>query len=807
MNSRFLLNELWRSSGKLVFRCSFCVLVVFIFCVAPYRSFGQPGPLYRPGREVRTINTELFELSVQKNGRTNLLSPSGTVFFDNAHPQLMYAGEDRIRPLDIDGRLTGRYEVNDRLGRGLGMQYKKGNCEWLIQVYPTKPFITARVIFENTSKKPVRVSKLTPWAVGSPRPGSVFMGPRASDSLLLENGRLFRGFSDYAEVVRGKSISQWNLAAHNPATGHTVIAGFLSNRRAYTQIHIERSDSAADNAFDLFRAECIYDPPVEVPAQGRLESELFYLSIGEPDPLLGLERYAKAKAVINGVRDERPFMPHGWDSWSTRYHRDIDEAKMLENLDFVDRHLKRYGWTHFSIDAGWERGLADWEAHPGRFPRGMRPIAEEIHRRGMTAGLWIDPFSIPRDSEFARAHPDWLTEPHALGRIVMGTNKLILDVTVPEAAEYVRGLTRKIRQDWGFDALIETDFVYHLLLAEKYANTALTRIEVMHLGMGALREGFGEDGFIMATTPQPVNAVYAQGIRTGMDCAPLWRSGKPQGPWGAVETLTNAVRRFYFSPHLYVADQDCAFFGHASSRARWKVEDQPELTSEQSLAWLTGAALTGVLKIGEPFVDLSAKEVAVLRRLLPWAGRPARPLDLFQEGTPRVWHLPIESEAGEWHILALFNWDDTAPPTIGVPFAAMGLESRAYYTVYDFWQEHYHGVAQGRLDVQAPPGSVRLYGLRRHGDTPMFLASDAHITQGALDHRSIVWDAEARTLRGVFDAIADTEYNLRILAPEPWEMKEATLSKGEAALFRDGRVIRLHFNNEPPGPLTWTLKF
>lgn len=778
------------------------LITVFVLCSE--MGFGQ---LYRPGREVRTINTELFELSVQKNGRTNLLSPSGTLYFDDAHPQVTYSGEETVRPLALDGRMTARYEVNERLGRGLGMQFKKGNCEWRIQVYPTKPFITAQVIFENTTNKAVQVSKLTPWAVGAPRSGSVFMGPNASQALLLDNGRLFRGFSDYAEVSRGKTISQWNLAAHNPATGYTVIAGFLTNHRAYTQIHIERTDAAPDNAFDLFRAECIYDPPVEVAPKERLESEWFYLALGEQEPLLGLDRFAKAKAVVNGVRDDRPFLPHGWDSWSTRYHREIDEAKMLENLDFLDKHLKRYGWTHFSIDAGWERGLGDWEPNPERFPRGMRPITEEIHRRGMTAGIWIDPFTILRDSEFARAHPDWLAEPHALGRIVMGANKLILDVTVPEAAEYVRELVRKIRRDWGFDALVETDFVYHLLLAETYANPALTRIEVMHLGMRALREGFGEDGFIMAMTPQPVNAVHAQGIRTGMDCAPLWRSGKPQGPWGAVETLTNAVRRFYFSPHLYVADQDCAFFGHASSRARWNVQQQAALTFDQSIAWLTGAALTGVVKIGEPFVDLSEKEVAVLRRLLPWAGRPARPLDLFQEGSPRLWWLPLQEAAGEWHILAVFNWNDATPQTISVPFSAMGLDTRAFYTVYDFWQEHYHGVAQARLDVQVPPGTVRLYGLRRHTETPMFLASDVHITQGALDHRSIVWNAEARSLEGVFDAIADTEYNLRILAPEPWEMKEAALSKGEAALFREGRVIRLQFHNDSPGRLTWTLKF
>ena len=754
----------------------------------------------------------MYELIIQKDGRLDVTFPSEERIFDNACPLVLFAGKDKLEGLPVDARLTGRMEVNDRLGQGHGMTFTKKSlrkgCRWYVRAYPTKPFITARVVFVNTGKKPVSVEKLIPWSVGEPRNGALLLGSRAEKTFILENGRLFRTFNDYAEVVRGKSLSQWNLAALNPTTGRSIIAGFLTNERAYTQIHMERSDKAKDNEFDIFRAECVYDPPIEVPPKGQLTSEIFYVSVAEADPLEGLQRYAKAMAVVNGVRGKPPFMPHGWDSWSSHYHKNFNEAEALEELDFVDKHLKRYGWTHFAIDDGWQRGLADWEPDPQKFPHGMKWMADEIHLRGMTAGLWVNPFTVPRDSALAHEHPRWMAEPHALGRTILGDDNLILDVTAPGVYRYVAELCAKFGQEWGFDALMEADFVYHLLLAKEYAQPNVTRLEVIQRGMRALREGFGDDKFIMTVTPQQVNGMIADGIRVGRDCAPVWRGDVGQGPWGCVDTLTNAIRRFYVTPHLFMADQDCAFFGHEPSRQRWEVTDKPQLTWDQGVAWMTGAALTGgVVKIGEPFTELSEREVGVLRRLLPSLERPALPVDVFREESPRIWSLPVEGAAGIWHIVALFNWDERNEKTIPVPFARLRLDPEAYYTVYDFWREKYYGTAQSHLLMEVPAGGVALLGLRAYQDRPMLLASDRHFTQGALDHSVLEWDAGARRLRGLFEAVADTDYTLRVLVPEPYAVQEAAVPACALETKMEGRVLCLSFHCTEGGATDWFVQF
>ena len=58
------------------------------------------------------------------------------------------------------------------------------------------------------------------------------------------------------------------------------------------------------------------------------------------------------------------------------------------------RHMIRdsadLGLEMFHVDAGWFRGVGDWQPNPKKFPRGLQPIADEAHARGLKFGLWAD---------------------------------------------------------------------------------------------------------------------------------------------------------------------------------------------------------------------------------------------------------------------------------------------------------------------------------------------------------------------------------------------------------------------------------
>lgn len=75
----------------------------------------------------------------------------------------------------------------------------------------------------------------------------------------------------------------------------------------------------------------------------------------------------------------------------------------------ADTHIKQINWwaDHdlpmecYWMDAGWTDGSEGWVAHQSRqdpdkklFPKGLRPISDAAHRRGMKYLLWFVPDSL-----------------------------------------------------------------------------------------------------------------------------------------------------------------------------------------------------------------------------------------------------------------------------------------------------------------------------------------------------------------------------------------------------------------------------
>ena len=743
-----------------------------------------------------------YTLDFLPNHHAKVVLATGADAFTDAFP-MASRGPSPLAALDLSNATSESGPVHDALGNGTRFTFETKQWAWHVTTYSGKPFLTAQAIYKNTGDAPETVRMLVPWASKG-----CSLGPGTNRAPILDNG----GLTDPKAKLRGPEdrdvLSMWNLGVYNPAGNRSLIAGFLTNARSYPQIHIARAKELDVDAFDLFQAECHYDAPIEVAPGASLASEIVYISVADDDPLTGLENFAASVSAWNDLHPTRTALPHGWDSWVSQYHSRITEKEMVAELDFEDVNLKRYGWTHFSIDDGWQRTAGDWEADPERFPKGMKAFADNVHARGMTAGLWTEPFTINLDTPVAREHPEWLAKPGLLGMSMVGGNERILDVTQPGAYEFVRDVYRKICGEWGYDALVETDFVYHELLADSYADESATHPQAMRTGLEAIRDGAGPNTFIMGVAPFAVTGFIADGMRTGIDCAPVWRKAADMWSWGCVDTLTNAAKRYYFAPRVFALDQDCAFFGHESTRKRWKVENLPALTWEQQVAWMTGAALTGgAVKIGDAFTELTPEEVGVLRRLLPVMTQPARPIDLFEREEARVWVLPIDCAIGQWHIVGVFNWNESEEATISVSFDRMGLTPGVDYAVFDFWPGVYCGLAKNALDVTVPPGSVRLLSIRPYENHPMFLATDRHFTQGATDFTALAWNAESRTLSGAFDGIENTDYAMWVLVPEGYEAKKTTVSTGPAHVEPTGEVRKIAFHCVAAGPVNWQMDF
>ncbi len=750
--------------------------------------------LYRPGQTLRTMSTDDCDISINKNGAVDVRLTAGLPVFEDARPMVWMDGEDAPKPMSLSGRASTRFSFKDQLGEGNGMALIRKECEWQLHVYPSKPFLTVRVIYTNTGRSPVRVRALLPWTVGPGKKTGISLGvPAEQLQLLGGGGSPYAGDGGRPSLTQGIADSAWMVAAYAPGTGRSLIAGFLSAQRGVPRMAIAPNVTPGTIGLSTFTASCVYDPPIEVQPGGRLESETLYLSIAETSIHEGLERYGHAVGVWSGVAARQEVLPHGWDVSGSEYGPAATETQILSEAEVMSRGVRLSGWKHIALGDGWQRANGDWEPDPARFPQGLRHLTDALHELGLTAGLYLAPFLAMPDSPVAREHPDWLVEPVADAAAGLPAGARIVDVTAPGAAEYVRGLCRKVAVEWNFDALARAGALYHCGVAARYRNTSLTRMEVIQLALRTVREGLGPGKYAAGLEPLPTTLSLARGLRPGPVSTPEWTVAGTG--WGIVESAENAARRYYYAPFVSPSDDDRLFLGGA-------------LSAEQQLSHLTALALTGqTLRFTQSPARLDATSRAALERLLPLPSRPARPLDLMSSPVPKVWVLPSVSQRGAAAVVAFFNWGLNATETLHLDLREAGLDPSRYYAVYDFWPEKYLGTVQNALDVQVNPGCVKVFGLRRTENCPTLLAVNRSLSLGDGDRARVDWNENARTLSGAFATLPDAEITVTLLCPEPYKPSSVTVSNGTPTVEFNAPLCTFRFRASRAELTEWSMQF
>jgi len=91
--------------------------------------------------------------------------------------------------------------------------------------------------------------------------------------------------------------------------------------------------------------------------------------------------------------DLAPTPPMGWNSWN-RFGCDVDEELIRATADaMVASGMRDAGYRYVVIDDCWqgerdERGFL--RPDPGRFPSGMKALADDLHSKGLALGIYSD---------------------------------------------------------------------------------------------------------------------------------------------------------------------------------------------------------------------------------------------------------------------------------------------------------------------------------------------------------------------------------------------------------------------------------
>lgn len=129
--------------------------------------------------------------------------------------------------------------------------------------------------------------------------------------------------------------------------------------------------------------------------------------------------------------NDRPRPVH-YNCWEAVY---FDHK--LPVLQDIAARAAALGAERFVLDDGWfglrdddTRSLSDWEVDPRKYPDGLGPLIDHVHKLDMTFGIWFEPEMINPDSDLHREHPYWAlgAEDQTLGRQQKALNMALSEV-------------------------------------------------------------------------------------------------------------------------------------------------------------------------------------------------------------------------------------------------------------------------------------------------------------------------------------------------------------------------------------------
>ena len=756
-------------------------------------------------------------------GTFDLRTKAGDSLITGAHVEAAFAttgGKSEVSFAGAQNLSCSSAWIKDSFGTGGEIRCALPGADELpdvtqiIRSYKGKSYFITYLEISNRSAATIRIDRVLPVAADSKAGASILPASSPDSLVILENGHKNR-FDFWVRMIRatGESDSNWTAALYDLNTGRALIGGFLTQETSLGSIYATPGETGG--GLGSFGARAVFSPFKRIKPGAKLKTDALYLQYEPKDAVGALETLGRTIAATNKLPKPPINAPVFWDTWYSHYNDSINENIVLRNLDVVSEKLKPYGVNTFEIDAGWQDDTSDWMYNKERFPNGMKYVADKIRVKGLKSAIWIAPFMLGEKMPVVIEHPDWFLEMATYGKALMPKDKRALDVSNPQAQQWLRDVIGRIAREWGFD-ILKVDFTYYSLEGKSYNQPGRTRTELFREAYRIIRDAAGPGKMILAVgVPVGYHAGVVDYMRTGLDNAPRWGTESGYATQGTLPSYRSMIRRWFLNGAVWMNDPDDVYTGYEPTFKRW---NQPVQPRNELLAWISAVGLTGqMIEFADEPASMNPERLSLVRSIMPVYGAGARPVDLFLKEHPEILDLPV-TKPEKWHVVGMFNWgvnktmrgeEINGTREMYLKFADLGLPANGSYRLYDFWERKYLGEYKISYVAKLPPRSVRVVAVHPALARPQFLGTNRHITMGATDIAQIRWDGKTKALSGKQSAVAGFEYDLAFYVPKGYELKSAKAG-GKAAktvASEDGRVLNLFFKPAKTGSIEWSLTF
>lgn len=566
-------------------------------------------------------------------------------------------------------------------------------------------WLQIRTILHNKSADAIAICKAIPLAGRVTSPEKPFekyytLGPT---------------MCDVAEVQSLKNDS--NINSHMVAGftycegGSALVAGFLTHDESFNTIHF----TCDENNTLLLHAEVERDN-VEI-AQGD-SLTLPILLIGAGDGLYSLLSIY-GDMVANAMQARK--MPNGdpmtgWCSWYGYYGTE-SASDILEHVDIFSKEPWRGKLKAIQVDDGWNietkdgpRVWGDW--HAGyKFPNGMMAIADTIKEKGMIPGLWLAPFSVEKASSIYKEHPDWLVhdengEPKEFWTVYG------LDLTHPEALDFVYNTFTRVFDEWGFQ-YVKVDFLIHAIQSGYRHDMQQTRAELFRNGLLQIRRAAKENFILNCGSPLAPAIGICDAMRIGYDVSSRWTAMVDPNGWtvgncaikpAAVQT----IGRQWMHSRLWQNDPDCVVTRDYGTEPEKKLFGEGEygLSQEEAEFWVRMVWLSGNMTLlSEIMTELEGPRRDLLQRVFPVNPVPANIADWYVNHDVHIMYAPASENFNTPLRVGIFNLSDETV-RLEIPAEKCGIEGRVKGKE---WLSNEEIEIENTLDYALPPHAGRVF--------------------------------------------------------------------------------------------------
>ncbi|WBC07783.1 ricin-type beta-trefoil lectin domain protein [Micromonospora sp. WMMA1947] len=387
-----------------------------------------------------------------------------------------------------------------------------------------------------------------------------------------------------------------------------------------------------------------------------------------------------ARALDNGVARTPPM---GWNTWNT-FGCNINETLIRQTADaIVANGLRDLGYKYVVVDDCWFNPNRDaqgnLQAHPQRFPSGMKALGDYLHARGLLFGI----YQVPLDKTCAQVGG---TFPGATGS---------LNHEYQDARQFAA---------WGVDYL-----KYDWCSGTGTINDQVARFGIMRDALASTGRpivySINPNSYHAKTGPLRNWSDVANLWRTTEDITNAWNTGQTNGyPMGIQNIVDVTVPLAGYAAPGGFNDPDMLEVGNGGM-------NDTEMRSHFAL-W---SMLAAPLMMGNDVRSASAATLAILRNANLVAinqdtlGRQA--VQVSFDGTRRVLAKPLAN--GDVAV-ALFNQGGSTT-TVSTTAAAIG-KSGSSFTLRDAWTDA-TSTSTGTISASVPAHGTVVYRVSGGGTT------------------------------------------------------------------------------------------